>query len=77
MTSMARGYSLYPIRLQAWMTAVLVFCIFAFTDPEGAVPDGAGPATIGATVRSAHTHTRAVRTTWPCRVHYRARCGVR
>ena len=44
------GYSLYPIRLQAWMTAVLVFCIFAFTDPEGAVPDGAGPATIGATV---------------------------
>jgi MIP family channel proteins len=35
---------------EAWMTAVLVFCIFAFTDPEGAVPDGAGPATIGATV---------------------------
>ena len=51
--SIAHGYSLCCLRLQAWMTAVLVFCIFAFTDPDGAVPDGAGPATIGATVRSA------------------------
>ncbi len=48
--SIAHGYSPYSLRSQAWMTAVLVFCIFAFTDPEGAVPDGAGPATIGATV---------------------------
>ena len=32
------------------MTAVLAFCIFAFTDPDGAVPDGAAPAMIGATV---------------------------
>ena len=59
------------------MTAVLVFCIFAFTDADGAVPDGAGPAMIGATVkltihgpssasRSASQSTsRAV----PCRVH--------
>ena len=35
---------------EVWMTSVLAFCIFAFTDPAGAVPDGAAPAMIGATV---------------------------
>jgi len=75
--SIAHGCSLYSIRLQAWMTAVLVFCIFAFTDADGAVPDGAGPATIGATVRGApHGVTERTHHRVRCRVHHRVRCGA-
>ena len=35
---------------EVYMTAILMFLIFAITDPNGTVPSGAAPALIGATV---------------------------
>lgn len=36
--------------IEVFATAMLLFCIFAITDPNSTVPDGAGPALVGLTV---------------------------
>eukprot|EP00747_Dinoflagellata_sp_TGD_P185064 gnl/TRDRNA2_/TRDRNA2_41330_c0_seq1.p1 gnl/TRDRNA2_/TRDRNA2_41330_c0~~gnl/TRDRNA2_/TRDRNA2_41330_c0_seq1.p1 ORF type:complete len:386 (-),score=75.52 gnl/TRDRNA2_/TRDRNA2_41330_c0_seq1:16-1116(-) len=41
---------LAPVVAEIWMTAVLLFMIFAITDPDSTVPADAGPALVGTTV---------------------------